>query len=32
MGKTKGKLAVDVLLCAGLLLLMSYQVVGEEGH
>ena len=23
---------VDILLAAGLLLLMSYQVVGEEGH
>ena len=26
------KLIVDILLSAGLLLLMSYQVVGEAGH
>ena len=26
------KLIIDILLAAGLLLLMSYQVVGEAGH
>ena len=32
MGKAKSKAAVDVLLAAGLILLMSYRVVGDEGH
>ena len=32
MQTKRAKLIVDILLGVSLLLLMSYQVVGEEGH